>query len=62
MYFTEQQTIPSQWRMLIFGGKYMIILRMTNGRLLSFTTNKPQELSSFLQNLPDGAPHVKIEV
>jgi len=47
---------------LNFGGKYMVILRMSNGRLLSFTTNKPQELSSFLQNLPEGSPMVKSEI
>jgi len=46
---------------LNFGGKYMVILTMNKGHILSFTTNKPQELSSFLKNLPVGAPRVKIE-
>lgn len=44
-----------------FGGKYLITLRMVNGRLFSFSTNKPQELTSFLRNLPEGGPRVKIE-
>lgn len=47
---------------LNFGGKYMVILTMTNGHLLSFSTDKPHELSSFLRNLPDGAPVVKREI
>lgn len=47
---------------LNFGGKYMVILRMKSGRLLSFTTNKPQELKSFLVNLPEGFPLVKVEI
>ncbi len=47
---------------LNFGGKYMVILTMAKGRVLSFTTNKPQELKSFLQNLPEGGPAIKIEV
>ena len=47
---------------LNFGGKYLVIVTMAKGRVLSFTTNKPQELSSFLKNLPEGAPSVKIEV
>lgn len=46
---------------LNFGGKYMVILTMNKGRILSFSTNKPQELKSFLQNLPEGGPRVKIE-
>ncbi|MCX6223937.1 MAG: hypothetical protein NTV01_04190 [Bacteroidia bacterium] len=45
-----------------FGGKYMVVLTMNKGRILSFTTNKPQELKSFLENLSEGAPIVKIEV
>ena len=47
---------------LNFGGKYLVILTMAKGRVLSFTTNKPQELKSFLLNLPEGGPSVKIEV
>ncbi|MFA6126904.1 MAG: hypothetical protein WC699_06330 [Bacteroidales bacterium] len=45
-----------------FGGKYMVTLTMEKGRILSFSTNKPQELSSFLRNLPEGSPAIKIEV
>jgi len=45
-----------------FGGKYLVTLTMAKGRILSFSTNKPQELKSFLQNLPEGGPTVKIEV
>jgi hypothetical protein len=45
-----------------FGGKYLILLRMTSGRLLSISTDKPQELKSFLQNLPEGGPAVTIEI
>jgi hypothetical protein len=40
----------------------MMIIRFTNGRLLSLTTNKPQELKSFLQSLPEGSPGIKIEI
>lgn len=47
---------------LNFGGKYLVILTMAKGRVLSFTTNKPQELKSFLQNLPQGGPVVRCEV
>jgi hypothetical protein len=47
---------------LNFGGKYMIILTMEKGRVLSFSTNKPQELSSFLKNLPEGSPAVRVEI
>lgn len=47
---------------LNFGGKYKVVLNMDKGRILSFTTNKPQELSSFLRNLPEGAPAVKVEI
>lgn len=47
---------------LNFGGKYLVTIRLTSGRLLTLTTNKPQELKSFLQNLPEGKPAIKIEV
>ena len=47
---------------LNFGGKYLVILTMAKGRMLSFTSNKPQELKSFLQNLPEGGPMVKVEI
>jgi hypothetical protein len=47
---------------LNFGGKYKVTLRMTHGRVLSFSTNKPQELKSFLQSLPEGGPVIKIEI
>ena len=45
-----------------FGGKYKVTLRMVHGRILSFSTSKPQELKSFLQDLPEGGPKVKIEI
>ena len=45
-----------------FGGKYLVTFRLTTGRLISITTNKPQELRSFLLNLQEGGPVVKIEV
>ena len=45
-----------------FGGKYLLLIRFTNGRLMSISTNKPQELKSFLLNLPEDGPKVKIEV
>jgi hypothetical protein len=45
-----------------FGGKYLLLIRLTNGRLFSFTTNKPQEIKSFLLSLPEGSPTVKIEI
>jgi hypothetical protein len=41
---------------LNFGGKYMVTLTMNKGRVLSLTTNKPQELKSFLQNLAEEVP------
>jgi hypothetical protein len=47
---------------LNFGGKYVVILTLAKGRILSFTTNKPQELKSFLQALPEGSPTVRIEI
>jgi hypothetical protein len=47
---------------LNFGGKYLVTVTMDRGRVLSFTTNKPQELSSFLRNLPEGSPEVRCEV
>jgi hypothetical protein len=37
---------------LNFGGKYKVIVTMARGNILSFTTNKPQELKSFLMKLP----------
>ena len=45
-----------------FGGKYMVTFRLTTGRLISITTNKPQELRSFLLNLEEGGPAVKVEI
>ncbi len=47
---------------LNFGGKYLVTLTMNKGKVLSFTTNKPQELKGFLQNLPAGSPTVKVEI
>lgn len=47
---------------LNFGGKHQVTIHMTSGRLLALTTNKPQELKSFLQSLPEGSPKVKIEI
>ncbi len=45
-----------------FGGKYMMILHLDKGRQISFSTNKPQELKSFLLNLGEEGPKVKIEI
>jgi len=45
-----------------FGGKYLVTFRLTSGRMISITTNKPQELKSFLLDLPEGGPKVKVEV
>jgi hypothetical protein len=47
---------------LNFGGKFTVILTMAKSRKLTFTTNKPQELSTFLKNLPEGGPVIKIEI
>jgi hypothetical protein len=47
---------------LNFGGKYMVILTMAKGRVLSFSTDKPQELKSFLQDLPQGGPVVRFDL
>jgi len=47
---------------LNFGGKYTVILSLVKGRVVTFTTNKPQELSSFLKNLPEGGPMIVSEV
>jgi hypothetical protein len=47
---------------LNFGGKYLVSLTMAKGRILTFTSNKPQELSSFLNALPEGGPKIKIAI
>jgi hypothetical protein len=47
---------------LNFGGNYSVILTMAKGRKLTFTTNKPQELSTFLKNLPQGGPVIKVAI
>lgn len=47
---------------LNFGGKYQLIVSLRKGSMISFSTNKPQELKSFLLALPEGGPLVKFEV
>jgi hypothetical protein len=47
---------------LNFGGKYLLAIRFTSGKILSVSSDKPQELKSFLMNLPAGGPNVKVEV
>jgi hypothetical protein len=44
-----------------FGGKNLVTFTLTSGRIISITTNKPQELKSFLLNLPEGGPAVKVD-
>ncbi|MDD4644360.1 MAG: hypothetical protein PHY99_00055 [Bacteroidales bacterium] len=45
-----------------FGGKYLIKISLINGKMISFSTNKPQELKSFLLSLSDSAVKVKIDI
>jgi hypothetical protein len=45
-----------------FGGHHILTVTLKSGKILAFSTFKPQELQYFLRNLPEGTTTVKYSI